>query len=191
MNRKPRTASRLKGEQGLTLPEMIFACLIMTIIMAGVFGSVLAVMGNDRRTSAEAELHADVNRALERVQRGSDGLAGLMKARNTSVIIGAEGDSVTFSVDENSPYTSSTGDDTAMSVYVLDTDGVAATTDDDELILDPDTAVDGNEISLCRGVADFGISKDDRVVTMDIKVQRVVRGSTIFANAQQDVYLRN
>ena len=181
----------LGSERGMTLAEMMVACLIMTVIMAGVFGSVLTVMKNDRRSSVEAELHADVNRVLERVQRGSDGLAGLMKARSASVVVGAGGNSITFGVDENGTYTSSTGDDTAMSVYVFDADAVPGTTDDDELVLDPDTTVANDEVLLCSGVADVDFSKSGSLVTMTVKAQRVFQGSTVVFNASQDIYLRN
>lgn len=188
---KPRVPVRLNGRRGFTLLEMMFACLLMTIVMAGVFQSVLAVMGNDRRSSMEAELYLAANKAVERVQRGSDGLAGLMKSREDSVTIGAAGDSITFSVDENDPYTSDPADDTTMSVYVVDVDGVPGTTNDNTLMLDPDTAVVGDEIELCVGVFDLEFIKDERLVTMRVEIERTVRGLPLRVNAQQDIYVRN
>ncbi len=180
-----------KGQNGFTLLEMMFACFVMSIIMAGIFGTVIAVMKNDRRSSVEAELYAAASRAVERVQRGGDGLAGLMKAREASVSIGAAGATVDFDVDQNNPYTASTADDTQMSVYVLDVDGVPATVEDDQLIMDPDVTAPSDEMILCEGVADLNFSKNDRLITMTIELERSVRGQPIRVNSQQDIYLRN
>lgn len=177
--------------RGFTLLEMMFACLLMTVIMAGVFQAVIAVMRNDRTTSLESELYMDANRAVERVQRGGDGLAGLMKARIDSVAIGAGSDSISFSVDTNSPYTSDAADDTDMSVYIVDADGVPATADDNTLMLDPDTSAAGNEIALCAGVSSLGFVQSGSLVTMTIEVERTMRGTPIRVSAQQDVYVRN
>jgi prepilin-type N-terminal cleavage/methylation domain-containing protein len=184
-------ADIFKNRRGFTLMELMVVVALMTVMMAGVFKAVLTVMRNDMKTSAKSELYMEALKTMNRIESGDRGLYGLIKARNASVVIGAGGTSINYSVDKNATYTSSTADDTAVRIYVSDVDGVPATITDDMVMLDPDTAVLNDTISLGDGVSGLTFTQTGRVIKVAFTLQRVVRGVTYKTNVTQDIYLRN
>lgn len=167
--------------RGMTIVELLFASIIFSLIaMVAVYVTVMASRMTLTSTG-EAELVQEAKYVLDLIQEGEDTLQGIVKARAATLAVGADLTSITFSVDRNATYTTSTADDTQMSVAL---DGTT-------IVIDPDTAVAGNSIAVGENVEDLVFNVNGDFVSVSMTLMKTVRGDPMRVNLSRDIWVRN
>ena len=179
------------NDKGLTFVELLFSSIILVMVML-VTVSIFNMTGRMTQNShIESELYAEGMYVMDMIQRGESGLYGIMKARSSTLAVAVDGKSVTFLVDKNSNYSTSTADDINMSIAFDNGDGNNATLDDNSVVIDPNTTVAGDGIEVGRYLEDLTFSEAGGVVTVDLVMTRSTRAGPRTLEFSREILMRN
>lgn len=186
-----KLARLLSDCRGLTFVELLFSMTILTIVVYATT-SVFAMTGRMyQQSQAESELYSEGVYVMDMIQRGESGLFGIMKGRAATLAIDPALDSATFSVDKNADYTTSTADDITMNISYSNGDGDDSTLEDNVVVIDPNTAVAGDEMQIGRNIALLNFSEAGGIVTVDLTVTRDTRTGPMSVSFSRDILMRN
>ena len=179
------------NHRGMTFVELLFTLMITAVVLGVTIQVYIMVLTMYKNSQTESALYADGKFIMEMVQSGEKSLYGLMKARSNSIAIAADGRSVTFSVDKNGEYTQSTADDIGMSVALDDGDGDPDTTEDNEVVIDPNTAAADDTFAVGSGVEDLQFALNGDVLTVNLTLVKTFRGDPMRVSLSRDIWVRN
>lgn len=184
-------ARLLRDRKGLTFVELVFALMIMTFVITVITGVYIMAARMYKTSHTEAELYAEGAYVMDVIQKGESGLYGIMKGRRNTVVIAADQRAITFSADKNANYTTSVADDVQMSIAFDNGDGNDATLEDNVIVIDPDTTVNGDELEVGRNIGDVAFTYNGGIVTVDLTIERSVRGDSKQLTFSRNILMRN
>lgn len=147
----------MRRQHGFTLVELIIPLIAAVMLIGGVTLVYLMSLRSWAEGSTNVALERTAGIVMEKVVRGVNGRFGLREADIGTVLVPADGHSVTFMVDKHDPPTFWYTDDVTSRYYQLGTC----------VWYDPNSAVAGDEIRLNRfgDVEDLTFSLSNQVVT--------------------------
>lgn len=177
----------LVNRKGMTIVELLFAAAIFLMVVAVTIGVNVMIMRMYKSAQVESELYAEGLYTMDMIQRGEAGRHGIMKGRATTAVISVDQRQIDFMADRNAEYTSTTADDTAVSVRFDNGDGDDATLEDNAIVID-----DGvSPVTIGRNVENVQFAQNGSMVTVDLAVAGRVRGSVVRLTFNRDILMRN
>lgn len=175
----------------MTFVELLVGMAILTAVLSCTLSLFVSAMRSYSKAQVESDLYREGVYVMEMIQRGEDGLFGIMKARSDTLAVSAGSDSVTFSVDKNADYTEATADDIPMSISFDNGDGNDDTLEDNAIEIDPNTNVAGNELYVGHYLESVTFSLNGDVVTVNLSLSGTFRDEPVRLSLSRDILMRN